>query len=132
MIMVLGIPIVLFAALCITILITIVGIVYRIIELKCCTEKVEAVCVDIQSKFTRNRKTIYTPTWEYPYDGRYYRVKSKNGNSVVKYRIGEKTTLFINPEKPAQYRAEFFSDAVLTIIIGAVMTLALFLMTLLV
>ena len=121
--MILGIPIVLFVVLCITVLITIIGSVYRIYELKYCTEKVEALCVDIKSEFTRNRHTIYTPTWEYYYNGSYYRVEGKNANNVVEYRIGEKTTLFINPDKPSQYRAEFFSDAVLTIIAGGIMTL---------
>ncbi|MBQ9955953.1 MAG: DUF3592 domain-containing protein [Ruminococcus sp.] len=125
--MILGIPIVLFVVLCIAVLITIIGIVYRIYELKYCTEKVEAVCVDIEKeKIKRHGKRnsyIIRPFWEYYYNGRYYRVEGKNANNVVEYRIGEKTTLFINPDKPSQYRAEFFSDAVLTIIAGGIMTL---------
>lgn len=126
--MLFGIPIPLLVMLFLGIVIIIIGIVCRIIECVCCTEEVEAVCTQIESRKKRKdiNTILYCPIWEFCYEGRYYRVKGKNANNVVNYRIGEKTTLLINPDKPTQYRTQYLSSAVITIIAGVIWTAAIF------
>lgn len=105
----------------------IAGIVLRIRETMFCTQEVDAECVSVnyhyrhRSNGTGKVKISY-PVWRYCWNGQTYFKEDQNGNSVVNYRVGERCTLRIDPNKPERFYRKGMSNAVVTLIVAIVWT----------
>lgn len=69
-----------------------------------CTEPVSAVVtenVEHKSSSRKHRRKItYAPVFEYEYNGKAYTYKSNIYSKPAEYSVGEKTTIYVNPNAP--------------------------------
>lgn len=95
-----------------------IGIVFIVISLgmrtarrkaeELCTVSVPAIIVSIveessYSSMDHTKTRSWYPAYEYAYKDELYKIKSNIGGLQSDYKIGTKTTLLINPNKPAQF-----------------------------
>lgn len=95
-----------------------IGIVFIVISLgmrtarrkaeELCTVSVPAIIVSIveessYSSMGHTKTRSWYPVYEYAYKDELYKIKSNIGGLQSDYKIGTKTTLLINPNKPAQF-----------------------------
>lgn len=95
-----------------------IGIVFIVISLgmrtarrkaeELCTVSVPAIIVSIveessYSSMDHTKTRSWYPVYEYAYKDELYKIKSNIGGLQSDYKIGTKTTLLINPNKPAQF-----------------------------
>ena len=86
----------------------ILSIVCGIISKRRCTESVEGVVAGLKDKTFYHRGITthqITPVIRYSYDGKTYESKAYTSTSdTKKYRVGGRVTVFVNPDKPEEYR----------------------------
>lgn len=73
---------------------------------KNCTVETEATIVDIKEEFSSDgdgASYSYYPIYEYKVGEEVKRVKSSSSSSVSKYNIGDKVTIFYNPNKTTEF-----------------------------
>ena len=74
---------------------------------KRCSVETEGVVAGYDSHISTDIDTgsteVYAPIFEYWYDGRLCRSTSQYYNGKQNYDIGQKVTLYINPEKPEEF-----------------------------
>lgn len=54
--------------------------------------------------------TMYSPIFEYEYEGKKYTYVSTSGSSVKEYEVGERIDILVNPENPADVLVNTFME----------------------
>ncbi len=79
---------------------------------KKCTEPVTATVVEINEKRERRMSDedlnpeyikYYYPVFEYSYNGKDYKIESKDGEKPSSYEVNEKVDLLVNPNNPSEF-----------------------------
>lgn len=69
-----------------------------------CTDEVLATVTGLRMSENDDRTVIYTPVFEYEYDGYTYESITHTYSNTFedKFRMGSTLTIFVNPDKPTQ------------------------------
>lgn len=67
-----------------------------------CTERIEAMCTDVSSRYDEDDGIKYYPTFSATYHGKTYQYEFKFPSSEEP-QIGDRAYFYINPKNPAEY-----------------------------
>lgn len=106
----------------------IVGAVISAVEnnkKKRCTEEVSAVVIENRTvRSTSNnhgRSVTYSPVFHYTYNGNEYETQTGYSSSPAVFSVGEKTTLFVDPDSPSTiYCPRLKVGKILSIVFGII------------
>ena len=92
---------------------------------KRCTEEVSAVVIENRTvRSTSNnhgRSVTYSPVFRYTYNGNEYETQTGYSSSPAVFSVGEKTTLFVDPDSPsAIYCPRLKVGKILSIVFGTI------------
>lgn len=99
-------------------LLFVLSLVKLIQDYTTCTQPVQALCVDHETRRGRKGRTLYAPVWEYEYHGQYVRVRSNSASNVGVPKVGSVHTLYVNPHNPEKFRRKV-SDWLPFVIVSA-------------
>lgn len=74
---------------------------------------VTGTVVDFHSYVSNNDNsstTMYSPIFEYEYEGKKYTFESNSGSNVKAYDVGERIDILVNPENPADVLVNSFME----------------------
>lgn len=90
-----------------------------------CTAEVPGVVAEMQESYG-NSGTLYSPVFEYSFNGMDFRQESNIASSPPKFSAGEEVTVMVNPDDPYEYIVQGYTEkstmAKVFIILGLVMT----------
>lgn len=93
-----------------------------------CTHAVNAACVDISSHVDEEGTTLYSPIWEYEFEGELLRVESDTSSTVRVPKIGDTRTLYIDTADPKTFRNRIPIEFFVTLATAAIVLLILWAM----
>ena len=74
-------------------------------RIKVCTESTEGIVIENKHGYRRGL-SIYTPIFSIVVNGIEYKITHYSDSNQPKYQIGDKETLYYNPNNPKQFRTK--------------------------
>jgi hypothetical protein len=71
-------------------------------------EEVPATVIALDESHSADSGTTYSPVFEYQVDGQTYTYESVNSSDPPTHRVGEETTLLVDPNNPTRARENSF------------------------
>lgn len=105
-------------------------LLYRTIHAwRSCTDAVDAVCVELVPEVDEETgTTLYAPVWEYIFGGQLHRSSDGAAANVNVPKIGDHKTLYVDPEKPTEFRRKVPHELLFTILMAGVIVLIIWAM----
>lgn len=104
-------------------LLVLVSTIVKPIIAKIKYEKVNGVCVRVDTHIGRSnrgrRTTTFKPVWQYDYTCEQYESSMSGSSSFMNVPVGEERTIYVNPDNPMKIYVFFIGDIIFSTIIGS-------------
>lgn len=102
-------------------LVTVLYSLFKLIVVKKNYEKVNAVCIQVNSHVSHHHDgdiTMYQPVWEYYYNCQKYTSAMNSSDSYINIQVGTEREIYINSDDPLEIYTVFLKSIICQTLLG--------------